>query len=44
MLPANFYLYRTITFYGYLFQDILIVITERLAFSVFARRYWRNLG
>ena len=39
MLLIIFYLYRTITFYSYFFQNILVIITKRLAFSTFARHY-----
>ena len=34
-----FYLYRAITFYGVTFQTLLIITTQPLGWSAFARHY-----
>ena len=34
-----FYLYRAITFYGVAFHPLLIITTQPLGWSPFARRY-----
>ena len=40
----NFYLYGTITHFGATFHLLLIIKIRPLAWSDFARRYFRNLG
>jgi hypothetical protein len=39
-----FYLYGTITHFGSAFHLILVIKIRPLAWSDFARRYFRNLG
>ena len=39
-----FYPYRAITYYGLAFQLILVMTINILAYSAFARHYYRSLG